>query len=111
MSPKLAVNMKMIALPALQWAVGTVHEILMQPGEQFYLFSILQTDGTTIFVQIVNPHTGAPINSITSDNVLYDLLNQAYFRNLTVQVGYRDFGPNPQSGINTLAIDRVILTQ
>jgi hypothetical protein len=111
MSPKLAVEMKPVALPALSWAVGTVHEILVQPGEQFYLFSIVQANGTTVFVRIANPQTGAPLSSVTSDNLIYDLLKEAYLRKLSVQVGYRDFGPDPQSGINDLAIDRVILTQ
>jgi hypothetical protein len=111
MSPKLAIEMKPAVLPALSWAVGTVHEILVQPGEQFYVFSIQQGNGTTVFVRIANPHTGAPMNSVTNDNLVYDLLKEAYFRKLTVQVGYRDFGPDPQSGINDLAIDRVILTQ
>ncbi len=111
MSPKLAIDMKPAALPALAWAVGTVHEILMQPGEQFYLFSIQQANGTTVFVRIADAHTGAPIPNVTSDNLLYDLLKDAYFRKLNVQVAYRDFGPDPQSGIDKLCIDRVILTQ
>jgi hypothetical protein len=108
---KLTVDMKPATPPALVWAVGTVHEILMQPGEQFYLFSIQQTNGTTVFVRIADAHTGAPIPSVTTDNVVYDLLKEAYFRKLNVQVAYRDFGPDPQSGINKLCIDRVILTQ
>jgi hypothetical protein len=103
--------MKPVVLPALSWAVGAVHEILVQPGEQFYVFSIVQANGATVLVRIANPHTGAPIGSVTSGNLIYDLLKEAYFRKLTVQVGYRDFGPDPQSGINDLAIDRVILTQ
>lgn len=111
MSPKLAVDMKPAALPALAWAAGTVHEILVQPGEQFYLFSIQQTSGPTVFVRIADPHTGAPLNSVSSDNLIYDLLKDAYFRKLNVQVAYRDFGPDPQAGINKLCIDRVILTQ
>ena len=32
MDPKVAVDMKPAVLPALAWAAGTVHEILMQPG-------------------------------------------------------------------------------
>src|SRR5579872_4056332 len=111
MSPKLAVDMKPAALPALVWAAGTVHEILVQPGEQFYLFSIQEADGTTVFVRIADAHTGAPLTSVTSDNLVYDVLKEAYFRKLNVQVAYRDFGPDPQSGINKLCIDRVILTQ
>ena len=111
MSPKPVIDMKPAALPALIWAVGTVHEILVQPGEQFYLFSIQQANGTTVFVRISDPHTGAPISSVTAGSLIYDTLKEAYFRKLSVQVGYRDFGPDPQSGINNLAIDRVILTQ
>ena len=111
MSPKLVVDMKPAALPPLAWAVGTVHEILMQPGEEFYLFSIREATGTTVFVRIADPHSGAPIHSVTTGNVLYDTLKEAYFRKLNVQVGYRDFGPDPQAGINKLCIDRVILTQ
>jgi hypothetical protein len=38
-------------------------------------------------------------------------MKEAYFRKLSVQVAYRDFGPDPQAGINKLCIDRVILTQ
>lgn len=111
MSPKPVINMQPLALPALAWAVGTVHEILMQPGERFYLFSIRQSDGTTVFVRIGDPHSGAPLSSVSSDNLLYDLLKEAYFRQLNVQVAYRNFGPDPQAGINNLCIDRVILTQ
>jgi hypothetical protein len=108
-SPK--VDMKPVALPTLVWATGTVHEILMQPGEQFYLFSVLQANGTTVFLRIADAHTGAPIPSVTTGSVVYDLMKEAYFRKLNVQVAYRDFGPDPQSGLNKLCIDRVILTQ
>lgn len=111
MSPKPAIDMQPKALPALLWAAGTVHEILMQPGEQFYLFSVRKMDNSTIFVRIADPHTGAPIANVTSDNLLYDMMKAAYFQKLNVQVGYRDFGPDPQAGINKLVIDRVILTQ
>ena len=111
MSPKLAVEKKPAAMPALAWVTGTVHEILVQPGENFYLFSIRQTNGNTIFVRIADAHTGAPITSVSTANLAWDLLKEAYFRNLNVQVGYRDFGPDPQAGINKLCVDRVILTQ
>lgn len=111
MGPKAAIDLQPAALPVLVWAVGTVHEILMQPGEQFYLFSVRKADNTTVFVRIADPHTGAPIANVTSDNLLYDMMKTAYFQKLNVQVGYRDFGPDPQAGINKLVIDRVILTQ
>jgi hypothetical protein len=111
MSPKLNLEMKPATLPVLVWATGTVHEILVQPGEQFYVFAIQQNNGTTIFVRIADPHTGAPLTNVTKDNLEYDMLKEAYFRNLAVQVGFRDFGPDPQAGINKLCIDRVILTR
>lgn len=111
MTAKKAVDMKPAMLPALAWAAGTVQEILVQPGEQFYLFSIKQANGTTVFLRIADAHTGAPISSVTTGNLVYDLLKEAYFRKLNAQVAYRDFGPDPQSGINKLCIDRVILTQ
>ncbi|MFY9853031.1 MAG: hypothetical protein WAK26_04035 [Terracidiphilus sp.] len=99
------------ALPALQWAVGTVQEILVQPAEQFYLFSVLQANNTTVFLLIADSNTGAPLHGVNAENLIYDTMKQAYFRNLQVQVGYRDFGPDPQAGIENLVIDRVILTQ
>jgi hypothetical protein len=48
---------------------------------------------------------------VTSNNPVFDLLKEAYFRKLNVEVGYRDFGPDPQSGINKLCVDRVSLVQ
>ena len=111
MSPKLALDMKPAALPALAWVAGTVHEILVQPGEQFYVFAVQPASGPTMIVRIADAHTGAPISSVNTANLVYDLMKEAYFRKLTVQVGYRDFGPDPQAGINKLCIDRVIVNQ
>ncbi|HET6207074.1 MAG TPA: hypothetical protein VFD98_09705 [Terracidiphilus sp.] len=108
---KLANLTAITPLPALQWAVGTVHEILVQPGEKFYIFSVRQADGTTLFLRIADPHTGGHLNGVNAENLVYDTMKEAYFRNLQVQAGYRDFGPDPQAGINKLVIDRVILTQ
>ena len=109
MSP--SVDMRPATLPNLVWATGIVSEILVQPGEQFYLFAIKQANGATVFLRIADAHTGAPIGSVTTGNLVYDLLKEAYFRKLNVQVAYRDFGPDPQAGINNLCIDRVSLTQ
>ncbi|HEY1241672.1 MAG TPA: hypothetical protein VGF16_13995 [Bryobacteraceae bacterium] len=111
MSPKLAIAMQPVTLPNLVWATGTVHQILVQPGEQFYVFAIHQTNGTTVILRLADPHTGTPISGVTSNNPVFDLLKEAYFRKLNVEVGYRDFGPDPQSGINKLCVDRVSLVQ
>jgi hypothetical protein len=111
MNLRAAIDIKAVTLPALAWAVGTVYEILVQPGEQFYVFAIRQANGSTMILRIADAHTGAPMNLVTSGNLIYDTLKEAYFRKLNVQVAYRDFGPDPQAGINKLCIDRVILTQ
>lgn len=111
MMPKLGTIMQPVNLPPLLWATGTVHQILVQPGERFYVFALREANGTTVFLRIADPHTGNPLNGVTSDHLVYDLMKEAYFRQLTVEVGYRDFGPDPQSGINKLCIDRVSLTQ
>ena len=106
-----SVDMKPLALPPLTWISGTVSEILVQPGEQFYVFAVKPANGSGVFLRIADAHTGATISSVTTYNLVYDLMKEAYFRKLNVQVAYRDFGPDPQSGINKLCIDRVILMQ
>ena len=110
MEGKLATIMRPATPPALVWASGTVHQILVQPGEKFYVFSLRESNGTTLILRIADPHTGAPMPDVTSNNAIYDLMKEAYFRNLSVDVGYRDFGKDPQSGINNLCIDRVNLS-
>ena len=110
MSAKLSTMMKPAPLPDLVWVTGAVHQILVQPGEEFYVFSLREANGTTVILRIADPHTGRPL-AVTSDNPIYDLLKDAYFRKLNVEVGYRDFGPDPQAGINKLCIDRVSVSQ
>jgi len=111
MASKLATTMQPVPLPPLVWADGTVHQILVQPGERFYIFAVRESNGTTVFLRIADAHTGSPLAGVNADNLVYDLMKEAYFRNLSVEVGYRDFGPDPQSGINKLCIDRVSLVQ
>lgn len=97
------------SLPPLVWATGKVHQILVQPGEKFFVFSLRESSGTTVFLRIADAHTGAPLPNVTTDSPVYDLMKEAYFRQLSVEVGYRDFGLDPQSGIHNLSIDRVSL--
>jgi hypothetical protein len=108
---RLAANASPAPAPALQWATGLLHEILVQPGESFYIFSLRKVDNTNVILRIADPHTGLPLTPVAAGNLIFDLLKESYFRNLQVEVGYRDFGPDPQAGINKLVIDRVILTQ
>ena len=79
--------------------------------EKFYIFSVRQADNSTVFLRIADPHKGTSLHGVDAENLVYDTMKEAYFRNLQVQVGYRDFGPDPQAGIENLTIDRVILTQ
>lgn len=98
-----------IPLPPFAWAKGTVQQILVQPGEKFFVFSVKE-NADTLILRIADPHTGLPI-VVTADNPIFDLMKEAYFRNLTVEVGYRDFGNDPQAGIKNLCIDRVSLVR
>ena len=111
MTENLVELMQPVTLPPLSWATGTVRQILVQPGERFYVFALRESDGTTLILRIAHAHTGLPLADVTTDNVLYDAMKEAYFRDLTIQVGFRDFGPDPQSGINKLCIDRISLTR
>jgi hypothetical protein len=111
MTENLGELMQPAPLPPLSWATGTVRQILVQPGERFYVFALRESDGTTIILRIANAHTGLPLADVTTDNLLYDAMKEAYFRDLTIQVGFRDFGSDPQSGINKLCIDRISLTR
>ena len=108
---RLAANMTTATQPPLQWATGLLHEMLVQPGENFYIFSLRTANNATMFLRIADAHTGAPMPAVTTGNLVYDTMKEAYFRNRPVEVGYRDFGPDPQAGISKLVIDRVILNQ
>lgn len=96
-------------LPSLAWATGIVSQILVQPGENFYIFA-LKTSTNTILLRLANPNNGSPLTGLTSTNPIFDLMKETYLRKSNIEVGYRDFGPDPQSGINNLCIDRVSLT-
>ena len=110
MNPQLLTTSQPIAQPPLVWATGTVHQILVQPGEKFYVFAVREARDT-LFLRIGDAHTGAPLIGVDAGNLIFDLMKEAYFRKLNVEVGYRDFGPDPQAGINNLCIDRVSLAQ
>ena len=110
MPEKLLNTMQTVTPPDLHWVSGTVGQVLVQPGEKFYVFTVREASGTTVILRIGDAHTGRPLSGVTSDNTVYDLLKESYFRKLPVQVGYRNFGPDPQSGIDNCVIDRVSLT-
>jgi hypothetical protein len=103
-------NVKPLTQSSLQWVDGTVTQILVQPGEQYYVFRVTPAKGSAVFLRIADAHTGASMSSVDAGNLIYDLMKEAYLRKLNIEVGYRDFGYDPQSGINNLVIDRVSLT-
>jgi hypothetical protein len=94
--------------PPLQWVVGQVGQILVQPNEKYYIFSLQSDDGTTTFVRFCDPSTGAGV-PVTAGSRDYDLLKEAYFRDLRIQVGVRSFGYDPQAGTQKNCLDRVTL--
>jgi hypothetical protein len=94
--------------PPLQWVVGQVGQILVQPNEKFYTFSLQGDDGTTTFVRFCDPSTGAE-TQVTTGSPDYDLLKEAYFRGLRLQVGMRSFGYDPQAGGQKNCLDRLTL--
>lgn len=111
MSETFTAAVERTALPPFVWAVGKVRQVLVQPGENFYVFAVRRTDGGTVLLRIADPHTGLPLAGLAAGNLVFDLLKEAYLRDLTVEVGYRDFGPDPQAGVNKLCIDRVSLSR
>jgi hypothetical protein len=96
------------AAPPLQWVTGTVGQILVQPKEKYYVFSLQSDDGTTTFVRFCDPETGAQ-GEVTASSPDYDLLKEAYFRGLRIQVGVRGFGYDSQAGAQKNCLDRVSL--
>lgn len=98
----------LLAIPPLQWIDGRVGQILVQPKENYYSFSMRSDDGTTTFVRICDPYTGAPA-PVTTSSPDYDLLKEAYLRDLRVEVGVRNFGYDPQAGVQRNCVDRVSL--
>src|SRR5436305_5094641 len=98
----------LLAIPPLQWIDGRVRQILVQPKENYYSFSMLSDDGTTTFVRLCDPYTGAPA-PVTASSPDYDLLKEAYLRDLRIEVGVRNFGYDPQAGVQRNCVDRVSL--
>ena len=95
--------------PKLEWLNGRINQILIQDKEQFYVIGI--TDGSQSHsVRFGDPHTGQPVQ-VTADNPAYALLLEAFFRNQQLQIGVRNFGYDPQSGIDKIVIDRVSIVR
>lgn len=66
----VSVDMKPLSLPPLKWVAGTVNEILIRLGEQFYLFEVKPANESGVFLRIADAHTRATISSVTTDNLV-----------------------------------------
>jgi hypothetical protein len=92
--------------PPFKWVNGTVATFTFQQGN-FNVVGIKSAQGTR-FVRFCRSTDGKDID-LTANNVQYDLLKTAYMKDSSVLVGVYDFGKDPQSGIERLCINRVIL--
>ena len=92
-------------LPDLVWVTGKIHQILLQDKERFYIVTIDDGKKTTM-LRFGDPYTGQN-EKLSAENPMYSLIEKAFFENLAVEVGYRDFGFDPQAGIERIIIDRV----
>ncbi len=90
-------------VPDLEWVTGTVTQILVQDKEEFYVVTVANRA-----LRFGDPYTGNHIR-VTADNPAFHLLMEAFFRGSAVEVGVRNFGHDPQSGIDKVVIDRVSL--
>jgi hypothetical protein len=105
MTPETIPTPKLTTVPNLTWVAGTITQILLQDKEKFYVVGINDGKKTT-FVRFGDPYTGKS-GAITADNPMYSLIEKSFFHKQAVQVGVRDFGFDPQSGIERIIIDRV----
>ncbi len=93
------------SIPNLTWIAGKIQQILLQDKERFYVVAV--NDGTkTVIARFGDPYTGQSM-ILTADNPMYALIQQAYFQNQSVELGVRDFGFDPQAGVEKIIIDRV----
>ena len=93
--------------PPLEWTQGNVVQLLSQPVERFYVATIA-AQGGNMPVRLCHPYTGAA-RRIDTDDTLYDLLGTALLEERRLEVGDRDFGPDPPSGIHKRCVDRISL--
>jgi hypothetical protein len=104
---KMTVPEVEVPKPQLTWISGTIQQILVQEKENFYVLTV--NDGKTTY----NPRFGDPYTGqcspITAQDPMFWLVTEAFFNKQSVYLGVRDFGYDPQAGIEKLIIDRVSL--
>jgi len=104
---KMLVPEAEVMKPPLTWISGTIQQILVQEKENFYVLTV--NDGKTTY----NPRFGDPYTGkcgpLTAEDPMFALAVKAFFNKQSVYLGVRDFGHDPQAGIEKLIIDRVSL--
>lgn len=97
------------AIPNLKWIGGRITQILLQDKEHFYVVGV--HDGQqTFFARFGDPYTGKS-SALSADNSTYSLIEKAFFENQSIALGVRDFGFDPQAGIERIIIDRVSVSR
>jgi len=96
---------KPAAPPPLTWITGKIEQILLQDKEHFYVVTV--NDGKkTVIARFGDPYTGKS-DILTTGDPMYSLIEKAFFANYNVELGVRDFGFDPQAGVERIIIDRV----
>lgn len=94
--------------PPLKWVMGKITQMLVQPKENYYTFFVRDANGAMILIRLCDPYTSAA-GPVTTSDPAYDLLRESYFRGSSVEVGFREFGYDSQSGTPRNCVDRVSL--
>jgi hypothetical protein len=94
--------------PAFKWVSGKITQMLVQPKENYYTFFVRDDEGGMTLVRLCDPNTGAAA-PVTTVDPTYDLLRESFFRGSPVEVGFRAFGYDSQSGTPRNCVDRVSL--
>ncbi len=94
-------------IPNLTWLRGEVLAILFLDKERVYAATI--DDGrTTHLVTLGNPRTGER-DALSADDPRYAVVEQAFVAEQSVELGVRDFGFDPVTGMRRFVIDRACI--
>ena len=104
-TPETVAIPKPAQVPNLTWISGNIQQILLQDKEHFYVVTV--NDGKKTYnVRFGDPYTGKS-DALLATNPMYSLLEKAFFQKESVYMGIRDFGFDPQAGIERIILDRV----
>lgn len=94
-------------IPNLTWLSGEVLAILFLDKERVYAASI--DDGrTTHLVTFADPRTGKR-EALSADDPRFAVVERAFVSEQSVELGVRDFGLDPATGVRRIVIDRAAI--